>query len=159
MKILIVICGCFLCSCSLQQDNSNERLYQIYDMEESLQDYYTNDLRRISPGLACGDFKNNNDVGCFKLIVDTTHGKIMKLIYHELSSDRIFLLYEFIPPVDDVLIEKIYDSNLETSSALIEHEEVVLEPGQPSLRLVFFGKSSVVFYWKNGAFHKIWTSD
>lgn len=160
MRVLLVICVCILSGCSLAYtDNTRYRLYQIYDMEESLQDYYANDLRRISPGLACGDFKNENNVGCFKLLVDTRHGKVTKLIYHELSSGDKLELYEFVPPVDYVLIEKIYDSKLETSNALTEHEEVVLEAGQPSLRLVFFGKSAVVFYWKNGAFHKIWTAD
>lgn len=159
MRLLLVICACLLSCCSLQQDSTRYRLYQIYDMEESLQDHYTNDLRRINPGLACADFKNENNVGCFKLLVDTMHGKVTKLIYHELSSGDKLELFEFVPPVDDVLIEKIYDSKLETSHALTEHEEVVLEAGQPSLRLVFFGKSAVVFYWKNGAFHKIWTAD
>ncbi|MBI5182124.1 MAG: hypothetical protein HZA06_04330 [Nitrospirae bacterium] len=116
-------------------------------------------MGRINPGLACGDFKMDNNVGCFKLIVDTRHGKVEKLIYHDFASGEKLELYEFVPPVDYVLIEKIYDSKLATSDVLPEHEEVALEAGQPSLRLIFFGKSAVVFYWKNGAFHKIWTAD
>ena len=128
-------------------------------MEDSLQDFYTNDLRKINPGLACGNFKNDNNVGCFKLLVDTMNGKVVKLIYHELSNDNKYELFDFVPPVDDVLIEKIFESKLITSDVLTKHEEVVLEANQPSLRLVFFGKSAVVFYWKNGAFHKIWTAD
>lgn len=159
MRLLLVVCVYLLSSCSFKQESARYRVYQIYDMEDSLQDYYTNDLRKINPGLACADFKSDNNVGCFKLLVDTTHGKVTKLIFHELSNGDKFELFEFVPPVDDVLIEKIFDSKLETSKTLTEHEEVVLKAGQPSLRLVFFGKSAVVFYWKNGAFHKIWTDD
>jgi len=162
MRLILIICIFILNSCSLSHidnSNSNYRLYQIYDMEDVLQDYYTNDLRRISPGLACGDFKMENNVGCFKLLVDKRGGKVTKLIYHELSTGDKLELYEFDPPINYVLIEKIYESKLENSNALPEHEEVILDAGQPSLRLVFFGKSAVVFYWKNGTFHKIWTAD
>jgi len=160
MRILLIICVCILNSCSFYYtENGRYRVYQIYDMEDILQDYYTNDLKRINPGLACGDFKMENNVGCFKLLVDKRQGKVTKLIYHELSTDGQLELYEFTPPANHVLIEKIYESKLKTSNALSEHEEVVLNTGQPSLRLIFFGKSAVVFYWKNGVFHKIWTTD
>jgi hypothetical protein len=160
IRFLFVICGCILSGCALSNEGSTRyRLYQLHDMEESLQDHYANVLRKISPGLACGDFKNTNTVGCFKLLLDTTHGKVVKLIYHDLPNGDKFELYEFTPPTNDVLIEKIYESKLTTSNALEEHEEVVLDSGQPSLRLIFFEKSAVVFYWKNAAFHKIWTAD
>lgn len=160
MKYILMILICILVSCSMTHiDNRHYRVYQITDMEDLLQDYYTNVLGRISPGLACGDFKMENDVGCFKLLVDKTHGEVTKLIYHDLSSGEKHELYKFDPPANYVFIEKIIESKLATSDALPEHEEVTLQAGQPSLRLVFFGKSAVVFYWKNDAFHKIWTAD
>lgn len=160
MRFILVLCVCILSNCSLRSmDIASYRLYQIHDMEELLQDHYTNDLRKINPGLACGDFKNENNVGCFKLLVNTRHGKVEKLVYHELSSGDVLELYKFDPPVDYVLIEKIYAPKLENSNALTGHEEVVLEANQPSLRLVFFEQSEVVFYWKNGSFRKIWTAD
>jgi len=160
MRILLVLCVFILSNCSLRSiDNTNYRLYQIYDMDEFLLDYYTNDLKKINPGLACGDFKNENNVGCFKLLVNTNNGKVEKLVYHELSSVDMVEIYKFDPPVNYVFIEKIYTHKLKNSNALAEHEEVVLEANQPSLKLVFFEKSEVVFYWKNGSFHKIWTAD
>jgi len=139
--------------------NAHYRLYKIYDMEDSLQDYYANNLKRISPGLACGDFKNNNNVGCFKLLIDVRRGNVVKLIYKDLSSNDNIDVYYFDPPENNIFIEKINEIKLKTSNALPKNDEVVLEAGQPSLKLVFFGKSAVVFYWKEGIFHKIWTAD
>ena len=161
MKLSLIIFVCILTSCSLANlDSKRYRLYQLSDMDISLQNYYGNDLKRISPGVVCGNFKmKKNKVGCFQLLVDSRHGKVTKLIYDEFSEDTRIELFEFDPPVDYVFIEKIYDSKLETSDVLSEDEEVILETGQPSLRLVFFEKSAAVFYWKNGAFHKIWTAD
>jgi len=128
-------------------------------MEDVLQDYYTNDLKRISPGLACGDFKMENSVGCFKLIVDEWQGRVVKLIYVENSGNQEIELYEFVPSVNYVYIEKIFDSKLVSSGGLPEYKEAHLEVSQPSLRLVFFGKSAVVFFWENEQFQKIWTAD
>jgi hypothetical protein len=153
--LAVSLAGCS----SMKINSSNYRLYQLGDMEDLLQDYYANDMKRFSPGLACGDFKDNNNVGCFKLIVDNRKNKVVNLIYDELLTGKKTAIYKFDPPVDYVYIEKIYDRKIESQGGLPEHKEVILESRQPSLRLVFFEKSAVVFYWKDGKFNEIWTSD
>lgn len=152
---LLFVTGCF----TTKINSSKHRLYQLSDMEVLLQDYYANDLKRISPGLACDDFKNNGSVGCFKLIVDEGHGKVIKLIYDGLHNGEKLEVYSFDPPVNYIFIEKIFEKQLKTFDPLPEEKAVTLEDGQPSLRLIVFEKSAVVFYWKNERFNQIWTSD
>ena len=159
MRVFLIFVVLLVGCSSIKPNSPHYRLYQLSDMEDLLQDYYANDLKRMSPGLACGDFKMKNSIGCFKLIVDESHGKVIKLIYDELPIGEKSEIYSFDPPINFIFIEKILERKLESSRALSEHKEVILEDGQPSLRLVFFEKSAVVFYWMNGKFNMIWTSD
>ena len=154
MRVILTIVSILL----LQGCSANFRLYQIGDMDDFLIDYYTNDLKRISPGIVCDDFKMKNSVGCFKLLVDNRNGKVATMVYDEFDGN-LLVLYRFDPPVNYVFVEKSYDRKIESSDALPEHEKVVLEKGQPSLKLIFFEKSALQFYWREGSFHKIWTSD
>jgi len=159
MRVFLVLVVLLFGCASIKTTNSDYRLYQLSDMEDVLQDYYANDLKRISPGLACGNFKMNNILGCFKLIVDERRGKVVRLIYDDLSSGEKKKIFTFVQPLKNIYIEKMFLQKLETTRALPDHEEVILKDGQPSLRLVFFEKSAVVFYWKNGEFKQIWTAD
>ncbi len=155
--LFILLIGCS----TVKIDSSQYRLYQISDMEDSLQDYFANKIKRINPGLACDAFRMNNITGCFKLIVDKRHGKVIKLIYEEPPNRDKLEIYSFDPPRNDIFIEKVFDREFKSTEAVSEefYKEVTLEEGQPSLLLEFDGKSSVVFYWKDGEFNEIWTSD
>ncbi len=160
MKIFLITFFLVFLGCSSMQVNSSQyRIYQLSDMEDSLQDYYANDLKKIAPGIACASYKMSNAVGCFKLIVDKRHGKVIKLIYDELQGEEPLVLYRFDYSANIVFIEKIFEKKLESSRSLPEHNEATLEDGQPSVKLVFMGKSAVVFYWQNGKFNEIWTAD
>lgn len=158
MKLFFIL-SVFLVGCASMNGNHAYRIYDVGDMEDLLRDYYTNDLKKISPGLACGDFKMENDVGCFKLLVNKKEGKVVKLVYDDLANGTEKEIYKFEPAINFIFIEKIHKKKLENSMAFSEHKKVTLNKGQPSLRLVFFGKSAVVFYWKDGMFQKIWVSD
>jgi len=150
--MLLINVGCVV------NEGKSSRLYEVSDMEDLLRDYYTNDLGRISPGIACGNFKAGNDVGCFKLVVNKER-KAVSLLYENLSDGKIENVYQLDSPSDFVFIEKVENKKLENSTAFTRHKEVELEEGQPSLQLIFFEKSAVIFYWKDGRFHQIWVSD
>jgi hypothetical protein len=153
--IFIILAHIIYSGCSY---NEKYRLYQLSDMDVLLQDYYVNDLKRISPGLACDIFKGKgNGLGCFKLLVDSRHGKVVKLVHQEMwGGGATDLIYEFDPPVNYVYIEKLNQQNIQGHDP---DEEVTLKKDQPSLELVFFEKSSVAFYWETHTFRSIWTSD
>jgi len=166
---VILLAGCS----SANKINPDYRLYQLSDMEDVLQDYYANDLKKMTPGLACGAFKMDNHTGCFKLIVDNSNGKVVKLIYEEeYSGGEKLEIYSIEPPTgkdnsanhsiyapfNNMYIEKLFQQKIESSRSLSE-KKVILKEGQPSLKLAFFGKSAVAFYWKNGKFNQIWVSD
>lgn len=151
--IIIVMCAFLFSGCS-----TTTHLYNIMDMDDFLLDYYTNDLRRISPGISCGDFKNNKTVGCFKIIATNADGKARELVYDNLDGN-VEVLHRFDPATNSVFIEKSYDTEIQSSPALPEHKKVVLKKGQPSLKVIFFEKSSLQIYWQNGVFQNIWISD
>ncbi len=157
---LLLMSIVFIAGCSWTQGKDGDyRIYEISDMEDLLWDYYANNLKRVSPGIACGNFKTGNDVGCFKLLVRKEDGKLTSLIYDEPTNGKLEKVYEFNSSANFVFIEKIYKDKLENSASLPKHKEVKLAKDQPALRLVFFEKSSVVFYWRDGKFNEIWTSD
>jgi len=153
--LFIIVNGC----ASFVQTGGAFRLYEISDMDDFVRDHYSNTLNLASPGIACGDFKLNNNVGCFKILVNRKDGRVISLVYKEGSGESIEEIYKLESTDNFIFIEKSYQNVLINSNSLPGSERVMLLDGQPSLRLIFFGKSAVVFYWKNGRFNEIWVSD
>ncbi len=162
LHIWIVLIAFIANSSCAQKKYEHYRIYEVSDMDDYTRDYYTNDLRGTSPGIACGNFKTGNNVGCFKLLVRKKDGALRSLVYDDDEGTEKIYEIEYGPPSGGgylVYIEKIYESQLEQTALLPGHKEVKLAKSQPSLQLNFFEKSAVVFYWKDDKFNEIWVSD